>query len=114
MSTAGVGERMHVIHSYGAFSELSQFLYPQEFLTLQSLNRFMYKVGISRVQKRWRLMVVDHYFYRGGQNTAIFNLSRYDAVRGISKLMKAQCPLVLMSQMIQVGRRVYAFSLVDN
>ena len=41
--------------SYGAWTWLAKFLEPIEFLVLQQLCRYTYKISISRVQYYWYL-----------------------------------------------------------
>ena len=42
--------------SFGAWNMLASMLDAEDFLRLQALNRFAYRVSISRAQPRWRLV----------------------------------------------------------
>lgn len=56
------------IRSFGVWNQLCEMLWPQNFLSLQALNRFAYLVGISRVQTKYALqfkaLVVHDYDFR--------------------------------------------------
>ena len=46
-----------MIQSFGAIMEISLFFEPQIFTIYQALNRFMYKVGVSRCQNKIKLTI---------------------------------------------------------
>ena len=47
--------------SYGAITVILSYLDPLETLQLQLMNRFMYKVGVPRVQQKVKL--VEKYLF---------------------------------------------------
>ena len=46
--------RVHVLQSLGATTELLDFLAPYDVLRLQYLSKWMYGVGVGRVQLKYR------------------------------------------------------------
>ena len=54
--------RRRLLLSYGALTEISHLLEPAEFIILQHLNRWAYKIGIARCQMRLWIDTSVHFF----------------------------------------------------
>ena len=64
------------MQSYGAWTVVLNFFGDKDKIRMQALNRYMYHVGVSRVQTRIRLKFDDVFFWRMSQERdAIYTLS---------------------------------------
>ena len=54
-----------ILHSYGAMFETIMFLMPLEVVSLQALNRYMYRVGVPRSQIYFKF---PKYFFTFGKD----------------------------------------------
>ena len=68
-----------MVHSYGVMTEFLKLLSPKEALTLQALNTFMYRVGVSWCQVKIHFPSMFFTFssseYFSAQDNSIYMLS---------------------------------------